>query len=152
MIIITSIILCSFLIANLQIFLQNDEEFIGVNVPEFQVCQNSVFRLAHYITLFGIPAFLHLCDLKVNKINAIYFIIGSSVILLLVKFYILAKVQQKKSKENAEEKGNFSEVNVAGHPMGISIRKGKVDDLKSSNLSGLSKSHAQGKWEVKMNL
>ena len=103
LLLILSVILCSLLIGNLQIFLQNDEQFIGVNVPEFQLCQNSVYRLANYITLFGIPIILYIFDLQSAKINAIYFIIGSCIVVLILKFYILIRIGQREKKRRTLE-------------------------------------------------
>lgn len=99
-----------------------------------------MFRIAHYITLFGIPVFLHLVEVKLKRINAIYFIIGSSVVLLIVKFYILVRVHKRKSKPDPDVK-SAADLNKM---VLLNIGRLSASVTASSNYMSTSKISRQG--------
>ena len=102
-----SALLCSALISNLQIFLQYDEQSINRFHPQFQLCQNTVFKLSNYLTLFAIPFYTNYIVEEPHTRTSILSLKGILLsIVVLMKLYFITKIEKRQKRE--EEKNEIA--------------------------------------------
>lgn len=102
-----AVLFCSALISNLQIFLQYDEQSINRFHPQFQLCQNTVFKLSNYLTLFAIPFYTNYITEETHTRTSILNLKGALlVIVILMKLYFITKIEKREKRE--EEKNDIA--------------------------------------------
>lgn len=82
------------MVCNLQMFLLNDEQAINQFHPDFQLCQNNVFKISKYLALLVMPLFVNTMSHGGRRSWGIKFVCSFVVVVLVLKIYFLTKIQK----------------------------------------------------------